>query len=124
MGLSPSILDGVKTPRWDLARVQKLATEPNGVFVQMGEKTKAAFNDSRKAATDAARATIAGLTVKAFAHSLEQTWDVCDVYGVKMADGSGWYLKLTVDEEIPEVAVVSFHPLERDLKTNGGTVKP
>ena len=46
------------------------------------------------------------------------------MYGVRIADGSGWYLKITIDETVPEVAVISFHPLERPLKTNGGMVKP
>ena len=59
-----------------------------------------------------------------FSHSLQQIWDVCDVYGVKAGGGGGWYLKITLDEQVPEVAVVSFHPLERALRTNGGTVKP
>jgi hypothetical protein len=38
--------------------------------------------------------------------------------------GGGWYLKLTVDEETPEVAIISFHPLEAPLRTNRGEVKP
>ena len=35
----------------------------------------------------------------------------------------GWYLKLTVDDEMPEVAITSFHPLEAPLRTRGGEVK-
>ncbi len=32
--------------------------------------------------------------------------------------------QVTVDESVPEVAVISFHPLERPLRTNGGMVRP
>lgn len=83
-----------------------------------------AFFRDRKAAIDACRATINELTVRQFAETQKLTWDVADVYAVRMADGSGWYLKITIDEEVPEVAVISFHPLERPLKTNGGMVQP
>jgi len=49
---------------------------------------------------------------------------VADVYGVARDEG-GWYLKLTIiDEDGPEVLVISFHPLERPIKTNGGLVLP
>ena len=80
------------------------------------------FFETRESAYDTARATIASLTQRAFAHSTAQTQDVCDVYGV-VVDG-GWYLKICIDETVPEVAVISFHPLERPLRTNGGEVKP
>jgi hypothetical protein len=36
---------------------------------------------------------------------------VADVCGVVFRSG-GWYLKLCIDEEVPEVAIISFHPLE------------
>jgi hypothetical protein len=48
---------------------------------------------------------------------------VADVYGVRFR-GGGWYLKLTVDDEMPEVAIISFHPLEAPLRTSGGEIKP
>jgi hypothetical protein len=48
---------------------------------------------------------------------------VIDVYGV-VREGAGWMLKICIDEAVPEVVCVSFHPLERgDLRTNGGLVK-
>ena len=59
----------------------------------------------------------------AFAHTVQLTQDVADVYGVKI-DNAGWYMKLTIDKQVPEVAVISFHPLEKPLKTNGGVVQP
>lgn len=111
-----------KTPHWDLGRVKELAARPNGLLVQVGRAL--AFFRDRKAAIDACRATINELTVRQFAETQKLTWDVADVYAVRMADGSGWYLKITIDEEVPEVAVISFHPLERPLKTNGGMVQP
>jgi len=64
-----------------------------------------------------------GLMMSQYAETVELTWDVADVYGVQI-DGEGWYLKIAIDEEQPEVAVISFHPLERRLKTRGGWVNP
>jgi hypothetical protein len=81
------------------------------------------FFDTMEAASEAVQLTVAGLTARAFAHSTQQTQDVCDVYGV-LVEGGGWYLKICIDELLPEVAVVSFHPLERPLRTNGGEVRP
>jgi hypothetical protein len=52
-----------------------------------------------------------------------QTQDVCDVYGI-VREADGWYLKLCIDEGVPEVAIISFHLLERPLRTNGGEIKP
>lgn len=112
----------MKEPHWPLERVKALAALPNGLFVQV--KRAQAFFPSRKAAIDACRDSIAGLTIKSFSEKQTLTWDVADIYGVRLADGSGWYLKITIDETVPEVAVISFHPLERPLKTNGGMVRP
>jgi hypothetical protein len=103
-------------------RVKELAVLPNGLFVQVG-RARAFFRD-RRAAIEACRSAIATLTTTEFCETQTLTWDVADVYGVRVADGSGWYLKITIDEAVPEVAVISFHPLERPLKTNGGMVKP
>jgi hypothetical protein len=57
-----------------------------------------------------------------FAHTDELEHCMADVYGV-VADGVGWYLKLTVVES-PAVLVISFHRLERPLRTRGGMVEP
>jgi hypothetical protein len=96
----------VKIPYWDLVRVKELATLPNGLFVQVG-RARAFFRD-QKSAIEACRATIVALTTRAFAETQTLTWDVADVYGVRIADGSGWYLKITIDETVPEVAVIRF----------------
>jgi hypothetical protein len=66
---------------------------------------------------------IAHVGVRNFSHSVQLTWDLADIYGVHFR-GGGWYLKLTLDEEMPEVAIISFHPLEAPLRTNGGEIKP
>jgi hypothetical protein len=92
-----------------------------GFFVQGG---KAAANfETMVAARATVQMTVAALTTRSFAESKEQTYDVCDVYGV-LVEGVGWYLKLCIDEAVPEVAIISFHPLEHPLRTNGGMVKP
>jgi hypothetical protein len=113
-----------RVPHWPLDRVKQLVSEGK-VFVQ---KTRALeFFATMEAAYLTVEATVSGLTTKAFAHSMQQTQDVCDVYGV-LVEGDGWYLKICIDEgtpeNAPEVAVVSFHPLERPLRTNSGEVKP
>jgi hypothetical protein len=108
-----------RVPHWPLERVKELVAAGQ-VFVQ---RTRAMdFFPTADAAYAQVRTTVAALTTKAFSHSIEQTQDVCDVYGV-IVDG-GWYLKLCIDETVPELAVVSFHPLDRPLRTNGGEVKP
>ena len=111
-----------KAPYWDLARVQALAAQPQGLFVQVTRA--AAFFGSPSEALATLRTVIAQLTWKDFAETQQLTWDTADVYGIRMADASGWYLKITVDEEIPEVVVISCHPLAHPLRTNGGVVKP
>jgi hypothetical protein len=104
-----------------LARVKAIAARDGGLFVQ---RTRALdCFPTLSEAIRVARATIVELTESRFAGSVHLTWDVADVYGVKVG-GRGWYLKLTIDEGVPEVAVISFHPLERPLKTNGGLVRP
>ena len=62
------------------------------------------------------------LSERDYAHQSKQT-DILDVYGV-LRVGGGWMLKICIDETIPEVAVVSFHPLEWPLRTNRGVLKP
>jgi hypothetical protein len=111
----------VKRPFWSLELVKRLANTPGGLFVQ---QTRASdFFESREAALAAVREVLENLTEQDFAHSVQLTYDLADVYGV-LFKGGGWYLKLTVDQEYPEVAVISFHPLERPLRTNRGQVKP
>ena len=107
-------------PRWPLERVKELA-EAGQFFVQ---RTRALdFFPSPGEARAVARQVLLELKVSSFAHTVQLTFDVADVYGVSIEE-SGWYLKITIDEQVPEVAVISFHLLERPLKTRGGMVKP
>jgi len=109
-----------KIPHWPLSRVKELVAIGQ-VFVQ---RTRALdMFSTQEAAYAAVEETVAGLTARSFAHSTAQTRDVCDVYGV-LREGEGWYLKLCVDDDVPEVAIISFHLLERPLRTNGGVIKP
>ena len=77
-----------KTPHWDLDRVKELAVQPNGLFVQVN-RALAFFGGDRKAALAACRNTIGQLTWRQFAETQHLTWDVADIYGVNMIDGSG-----------------------------------
>jgi hypothetical protein len=110
-----------RTPRFPLERLKKLAAQPGGLFIQRGRAL-----DSFETVSEAyavAKRVIGELELTSFAQTVKLTYDVADVYGVKL-EGNGWYLKVTIDESIPEVAVISFHPLERPIRTNGGMVKP
>jgi len=109
-----------KAPHWPLARVKELVADGR-VFVQ---RTRALdMFPTLEAAYGAVETAVAGLTPRCFAQSTTQAFDVCDVYGIYRGD-EGWYLKLCIDEGVPEVAILSFHRLERPLRTNGGEIKP
>jgi hypothetical protein len=109
-----------KTPHWSLDLVKTLVADDK-VFIQ---RTRAlAFFEDREAAKEAVKKVFSTLTLRSYAETKIQTYDTCDVYGVRW-EGDGWYLKLCVDETMPEVVVVSFHPLEHPLRTKGGMVNP
>jgi hypothetical protein len=55
--------------------------------------------------------------------TVQLTYDIADEYGINI-DGTGWYLKLCIDHDVPEAVVISFHPPERPMKTKAGIVKP
>jgi hypothetical protein len=110
-----------KTPHWDLARVKELVVA--GSFVVQQTRAFAFIGGSYREACDTMKEVFAGLTTRSFAYSQPLTWDMADVYGV-LFRGGGWYLKICIDEEVPEVAVISFHPLRDALRTNGGEVQP
>jgi hypothetical protein len=109
-----------RTPHWPLDRVKALVADGK-VFIQRNRAL--VFFADREAATRAVQQVVSGLTPRSFAESKTQTYDTCDVYGVRWED-EGWYLKICVDETMPEVAVISFHPLAHPLRTNGGMVSP
>ncbi|MGD0838999.1 MAG: type II toxin-antitoxin system MqsR family toxin [Polyangia bacterium] len=109
-----------RTPHWPLERVKTLAAEGK-LFIQRARALQ--FFPDRGAAMEAAQDVIANLTRRSFAETKTQTYDTCDVYGVRWQD-EGWYLKICIDETEPEVVVISFHPLEHPLRTNGGTLEP
>jgi Motility quorum-sensing regulator, toxin of MqsA len=109
-----------RAPHFLLVRVKALVAA-GSFFVQ---ETKAqAFHETYRQAALAVREVCAQLTERQFARTESLTWDEADVYGVRYQQ-RGWYLKLTIDEAIPEVAIISFHPLQRPLWTNAGVTKP
>lgn len=101
-----------KKPHWELEKVRALAAAGN--LMQTKTKAEKSFPDPATAMATA-RATIADLTERQFAETLQQL-DTCDVYGVRIG-GRGWYLKVTIDELL---VVVSLHPLLKPLHTNSG----
>jgi hypothetical protein len=109
-----------KGPHWPLDRIKTLVRE-NKIYIQ--RKRALDFFPTLSEALDVATSALLDLKTSDFAHTVQLTWDVADVYGVRI-DDAGWYLKITIDEDEPEVAIISFHPLERAIKTFGGEVKP
>jgi hypothetical protein len=110
-----------RAPHFPLERLKELVARPRGLFIQRERALD--FFATYTEAYATVRQVILGLSPSSFAHTVQLTYDIADVYGVRV-QGAGWYLKVTVDEGVPAVAVISFHPLERALKTSGGVVKP
>jgi hypothetical protein len=110
-----------KIPHFALERVKSMV-EAGQFMIQQG-RARVFLGGSFQEARAAIKGVIADLSVRNFSHSVQLTWDMADIYGVRF-HGGGWYLKLTVDCEMPEVAIISFHPLEAPLRTNGGEIKP
>ena len=107
-------------PHWPLERIKELAAE-DMFFVQ---RTRALdFFPTLQEARKTVQNTLSALELSQFSHTVQLTYDVADVYGVTVEE-AGWNLKITIDEQVPEVAVISFHPLERPLRTRGGRVDP
>jgi hypothetical protein len=63
------------------------------------------------------------LSVDNFHQSVQLTHDVADEYGLNI-DGTGWYIKLCIDQSEPEVTVISFHTPQFPMRTKAGTIKP
>ena len=59
-----------------------------------------------------------------FCQSVVMTEEVYDEYG-KIIDEIPWYIKLAILEEDKEefISCISFHPLEKDMKTVSGIIK-
>lgn len=68
-------------------------------------------------------AAIQMLSVDNFYRSVELTYDVADEYGLNI-EGTGWYIKLCIDREQPEVVVISFHTPKYPMRTKAGLVGP
>lgn len=103
-----------KRPFFPLPDVKKIAQQRDGLQLS---KTKAQASFSTfAAALHAARSMIESLAERDFVETKQQC-DPCDVY-VVVLDKRGWYVKLTLLPE--QVILISFHPLERPLRTARG----
>lgn len=103
-----------RKPHWEIARVKSLAAA--GKLLLTKTKAQNSFA-AATTATHAAMTIIAQLSERQFSETQVQL-DICDVYAVPF-QGRGWYLKVTVDDLL---VVVSLHPLQWPLRTNGGVV--
>ena len=108
-------------PRWPLERVKGLVASGKFAMTHSACDRFPTRSDALAAATDAIR----GLRPTDFAHTAILPRHVADVYGVSSHE-RGWYLKLAITEDAQGCAVllISFHPLDRPLKTRKGMVYP
>ncbi len=108
-------------PHWSLTVIRRMVAQDE-FFCAFGSAV--AYFATPGEAREAVQEAVAALEETNFAETVKLSTHVADVYGVPRDEG-GWYLKLTIiDEDGPEVLVISFHPLERPIKTNGGLVSP
>jgi hypothetical protein len=108
-------------PRWSLSDVKALVAEGRVLVTQR----VCAWFPTQSESLLTVSEVIATLSGSNFAHNAVLANHVADVYGVVL-DDRGWYLKFSVTEDAEgrAVVVISFHPLERALRTRGGVVIP
>jgi hypothetical protein len=110
-------------PRYPLDEVKKLVAE--GAFMVMKGRGLSLLIPplTYREAMGFVAAAIEMLTVNNFHRTVQLTYDLADEYGINI-DGTGWYIKLCIDRDAPEVVVISFHPPEYPIRTKAGMVKP
>ena len=113
----------MKRPHYPLGEVKKLVAA--GAFMAMKGRGLSLLVPplTYVEAMGFVAAAIQLLTVDNFHGTVQLTYDVADEYGINI-DGTGWYIKLCIDRDVPEVVVISFHPPERSMRTKAGMVKP
>lgn len=111
-------------PHFPLERVKSIAVARNGLYLQRtrAQNILVERTGSSIAAYQKAREIILSLELGHFAKTVQLPCDIADIYGFYIQN-EGWYLKITIDESIPEVAVISLHPLEHPLRTRNGVVE-
>jgi hypothetical protein len=109
--------------------VKDVAVKPDGIRMSLTRALE--FFPSEAAAKAAAFQMFASLTEQMFVETKHQNPDVCDVYAYVanppiesvvnevLVFRSGWYVKFSLIPE-QEVLLVSFHPLEREIRTARG----
>jgi len=111
----------MKKPHYSLARIKQLVAERK---VYISRTRGLGFFPTARAAHELVRHICAELTVKQhFVRTVHLAVDVADEYGIRV-DNVGWYVKVYVDETVPEASFISLHPLEYPIQTNGGIVIP
>ncbi len=110
----------MKRPHYSLERVQELVAQKK-VWL-MRRRALDMFDTPREAIAFAMRVT-ALMSEAHFSETVVLAVDKADVYGIRI-DDRGWYVKLYVDEAVPETTFISLHPLERAIMTNAGKVEP
>lgn len=110
----------MKQPHYSLSRVKDLVAQ--GRVWLSRRRALDMFNTPAEAHAFAARIARL-LAIDHFSETVRLHVDVADVYGLTV-DQRGWYIKLYIDEMVPETTFISLHPLEHPLHTNSGEVKP
>jgi hypothetical protein len=103
-----------KKPFFPLLDVKNIARRKDGLHLSR-TRTEASFSSFAEA-LDAARSMLESINERDFVETKQQR-DPCDVYVVVIGK-RGWHVKLTMLPE--QVVLVSFHPLERPMRTARG----
>ena len=110
----------MRQPHYPLERVKELVAQ--GKVWLSRRRALDMFDTPREAHAFAARVT-ALLTIDHFSETVQLSVDKADIYGIHV-DDCGWYVKLYIDETVPETTFISLHPLEHPLNTNARKVDP
>lgn len=117
-----------KKPHHDLALVKRLASQgnPRDHIFTLNKAIKPVVETLGTTDAKARRfilEQISNLNIGDFSDSIFMD-NICDIYG-KEINKVGWYIKFTVlkDGNLHYIFCISFHPLEKNIKTNSGIIK-
>jgi hypothetical protein len=117
-----------KRPHFPLTGVKAIAVDPDSI--RMSRTRALDFFPSAEEATRAAVRMFAELKEESFVETLCQNPDICDVYAFVaeppieavvcdvLTERRCWYVKFSLLPE--QILLVSFHPLEREIRTGRG----
>jgi len=103
-----------------LGRLRQIAKDVRRIQVYK-KRCVQFFGGDYQRAVRVASAAIQALSESNFSETKKQVWDMVDVYGVEI-NKRGWLLKVCIEDDAI-VHVISLHPLEYRIRTNGGWIE-